>query len=74
MLRKKVKSEDVEERIVLEVTLVMARDALKDHCARNQKGTAQAAAYMGIDGVTIVRMLVACLSPAAAGEADPCGN
>ncbi len=31
MLRKKVKSEDVDDRIVLLVTLVSASDALKDH-------------------------------------------
>ena len=62
MLRKKVNSDDVDERIVLEVTLVMARDTLKDHCARNQKGTAHAAAYIGIDGVVKDCMFEAFLS------------
>jgi hypothetical protein len=46
MLRKKVKSEDVEERMVFDVTDVREREVLKDHWARNQKGMAQAAACL----------------------------
>lgn len=61
MLRKKVNNDDVDERIVFDVTLVMAREVLNDHCARNQKGTAHAAAYMGVDGVVKDCLVIAGL-------------
>lgn len=38
--RKKVKSEDELERMVLEVTLVSAREVLKVYCATDQSGSA----------------------------------
>ena len=46
MLRKNVKSEDVDDRMVFDVTDVREREVLKDHWARNQKGIAQAAACL----------------------------
>ncbi len=53
MERKKVKSEEVDERMVFEVTLVIESEVLKDHWARNQNGMAHAAAYMGVEGVKV---------------------
>lgn len=40
MLRKKVKSEEVLEMMVFEVTLVRASDRLNVNCARNHMGVA----------------------------------
>ena len=54
MERKKVKSEEVDDRMVLEVTLVIEREVLNDHWARNQNGMAHAAAYVGVEGVKVV--------------------
>mmetsp|Transcript_31261 Transcript_31261/g.79726 ORF Transcript_31261/g.79726 Transcript_31261/m.79726 type:complete len:275 (-) Transcript_31261:33-857(-) len=45
-LSAKVKSEEVDERMVLEVTEVMESERLKVYWARNQKGAAQIAACM----------------------------
>jgi len=35
-----VKREEVEERIVFDVTLVKAKEALKAYCAKNHRGVA----------------------------------
>jgi hypothetical protein len=40
MLSRNVKKEDVLDKIVLEVTLVYAREVLKVYCAPNQRGIA----------------------------------
>jgi hypothetical protein len=40
MLSRNVKKEDVLDKIVLEVTLVYAREVLKAYCAPNQRGIA----------------------------------